>query len=68
MEYNLYADYEDTSGKVFKTGDLCVFDFLQQFRTIQTESVAQYSDMMNMLEGVKTDDKFQMLMLEKKLF
>jgi hypothetical protein len=45
-----------------------VFDFLQQFRTIQTQSVAEYSDMINMLEGVNVNDKFQMLMLEKKLF
>ena len=68
MEYDLYTEYEDTSSKIFKTGDLCVFDFLQQFRTIQTESVAQYSDMLNMLDGVNVADKFQMLMLEENLF
>ena len=68
MEYDLYAEYEDTSAKIFKTGDLCVFDFLQQFRTIQNQSVAEYSDKLNMLDGVNVADKFQMLLLEKKLF
>lgn len=68
LEYSLYEDYEDTSAKIFKTGDLCVFDFLQKYRTIQKDSVAEYSDKINMLEGVNTKSKFEMLMLEKKLF
>lgn len=68
LEYSLYEDYEDTSMKIFKTGDLCVFDFLQKYRTIQKDSVAEYSDKLNMLEGVDTKSKFEMLMLEKKLF
>lgn len=49
-------------------GDVCAFDFLQFFRNVQTESVGQYSDMINMLEGVDTKSKFEMLLLEKKLF
>jgi hypothetical protein len=52
---------------VFKK-DLCVFDFLQEFRKIQKDSVAEYSDKLNMLEGVDAKDKFNMLLLEKKLF
>jgi ferritin len=68
MEYALYEEYEDTSMKIFKTGDLCVFDFLQQYRVGQKESVAEYSDKLNMLEGTNTGSKFEMLMLEKKLF
>lgn len=68
MEYELYEAYEETSAKVFKTGDLCVFDFLQEYRTIQSKSVAEYSDKINILQGCNTGDKFQMLMLEKKLF
>ena len=64
----MYEEYEDTSMKIFKTGDLCVFDFLQKYRTIQKESVAEYSDKINMLEGVNTKSKFELLMLEKKLF
>lgn len=68
MEYDLYEAYEDTSMAIFKIGDLCVFDFLQFFRTAQKDAVAEYSDKLNMLEGVEPGDKFQMLMLEKKLF
>ena len=67
MEYELYEEYEDTSMKVFKTGDLCTFDFLQKYRSIQTASVAEYSDMINKLEGV-TANKFELLVLEETLF
>jgi len=48
--------------------DLCVFDFLQEFRMLQKQSVAEYSDKLNMLEGVDGKDKFKLLLLEKKLF
>lgn len=68
MEYDLYESYEETSMNIFKIGDLCVFDFLQFFRTAQKDAVAEYSDKLNMLDGVEPGDKFQMLMLEKKLF
>lgn len=66
IEYDLYEEYEETSVKVFKE-DVCTFDFLQFFRNIQRDSVAEYSDKLNMLEGVK-DAKFELLLLEKKLF
>lgn len=68
IEYKLYEEYEDTSMKVFKTGDLCTFDFLQHYRTIQRLAVAEYSDKLNMLEGVNPKDKMNLLLLEKKLF
>ena len=68
IEYALYEAYEDTSMKVFNKGDLCVFDLLQKYRTIQTESVAAFSDMMNVCSGVDDESKFEMLMLEETLF
>ena len=67
IEYDLYEKYEETSMKIFDAKDVCTFDFLQQFRAIQTKSVAEYSDKLNLLEGVK-GDKFELLLLEKKLF
>lgn len=67
-EYELYADYEEASMKIFDIGDLSVFDFLQDFRKTQKEAVTLYSDMLNKLEGVDVANKFQMLMLEEKLF
>lgn len=67
IELDLYTAYEETSVAVFAKGDICAFDLLQPLRQIQTESVAEYSDMLNMLEGTKAD-KFQLLLLEDKLF
>lgn len=68
IEYALYENYENDSATLINTGDMCVFDFLQRYRNIQTESVKEYSDMINILEGVDVSDKFQLLMLEEKLF
>lgn len=67
IEYDLYEAYEETSKKLFNM-DLCTFDFLQQFRLIQTKSVAEYSDKLNLLEDVDSKDKFKLLLLEEKLF
>jgi len=79
FEFKLYEDYEDTSARVFEAGDMCTFDFLQQYRTIQRTTVAEYSDKLNMLEGVvdrepeegeerERECKVDMLLLEEKLF
>lgn len=68
LEYDLYEEYEETSGKVFKEGDYCTFDFLQPLRSIQTQSVIEYSDKLNMLEGINRGSKFELLTIEKKLF
>jgi ferritin len=67
-EYKLYEEYEDSSMKIFKYGDLCVFDFLQFFRKAQKDSVATYSDMLNVLEGCNRGSKFEMLLLQEELF
>lgn len=67
IEYALYGAYVATSQAAF-TSDLCTFDFLTQFRNIQVESVAQYSDLLNKLAGVNVDSKFEMLALEETLF
>jgi ferritin len=67
IEYDLYEAYEETSKKLFNM-DLCTFDFLQQFRLIQTKSVAEYSDKLNLLEDIDGKDKFKLLLLEEKLF
>ncbi len=68
IELELYEAYEETSAKVFKSGDIGVFDFLKQYLEIQTKSVAEYSDMLNILDGVDVNDKFKMLLLEENLF
>lgn len=67
IEYALYGAYVETSKAAFAS-DLCTFDFLTQFRNIQVESVAQYSDILNKLAGVNVESKFEMLTLEETLF
>lgn len=68
IEYALYQEYEKDSVKVLEMGDTCVFDFLQTYRTIQMKSVAEFSDFLNVLDGCDCDNKFEMLLLEEKLF
>lgn len=67
IEYALYEKYERSSINIFEANDVCTFDFLQQFRKIQTDSVREYSDMLNKLDGVE-DTKLNLLLLEKKIF
>lgn len=68
IEYKLYEAYEQDSSKILKIGDICVFDFLQKYRHIQTTSVAEYSDMLNILVGIDVNSKFEMLQIEENLF
>lgn len=67
-ELELYELYEETSNKVFALKDTCVFDFLMFFRDAQQKSVAEYATKLNMLKGIDTSSKFQMLSIEKTLF
>jgi ferritin len=67
-ELELFHTYQENSTEVFNSGDIAVFDYLQFFRNAQNESVVTYSDMLSILIGTNLDDKFQMLMLEEKLF
>ena len=67
LEFSLYEAYEKTTMSVFEKGDTCTFFFLAQFNDIQRKAVAEYSDMLNMLEGVE-DEKCDLLLLEEKLF
>lgn len=68
LEYALYEAYEEDSVAIFKLGDICAFDFLQSYRMKQSQSVAEYSDMLNLLSDCDCDSKFELLLLEDKLF
>jgi ferritin len=68
LEYNLYEGYEDTSGEVMDMEDYCTFDLLQKYRTIQRESVAEYSDFLNKLELIDPSNKFELFYFENKHF
>ena len=65
-ELALYDAYNEICGTIEEL-DSAVYQFLTQFLTIQTESVAQYSDMLNLLQSVEPT-KINLLLLEKKLF
>lgn len=67
LEYNLLVDYNDISSKLL-TIDLTTFDFLQQFRKIQNESVAEYSDLLNAANLINVNNKFEVLYFENKYF
>mgnify|MGYP001497723866 CR=1 FL=1 len=67
IELSLLEKYNETC-ETIEDMDLSVYQFLTKFLEIQTSSVAEYSDKLNLLENCKTDDKFQMLMLEEQLF
>lgn len=67
MEYDLYEAYEEISAEILKK-DLCTFDFLQQYRTIQRMSVAEYSTFLNQLELIDKEDKNWVYEFEKRAF
>lgn len=68
VEYKLYEAYEKDSAALMDANDICTFDFLGDLRKIQVESVAEYSDMLNQLELIDKNDKFQVYYLEERIF
>ena len=67
LEYALFESYNRDSKQLFDT-DLTTFDFLTTYRTGQTESVIEYSDLLNAAELVNTDNKFEILYFEQTYF
>ena len=66
IEFMLYGAYEETAKEMFKA-DLCTFKLMQDMIQIQLKSIAEYSDMLNILEGVEAT-KINFLLLEETLF
>jgi ferritin len=67
MEYALMQSYNQNSSEIFAT-DLTTFDFLQEYRKIQKDAVVEYSDLLNALQLVDHQDKFQILYFEQTYF
>ena len=67
MEYSLYEAYEQTAKKML-TDDLCTFSLIQKYLNIQLEAVAEYSNMLNELALIDSNDKFQVYYFEKRVF
>lgn len=68
-EFELYLmkQYTKNSQDVFAE-DLITFDFLEQFRNIQRESVVEFNDLINGSNLVDKSDKFQVLYFEQTYF
>jgi ferritin len=64
IEYALFQKYVQNSHALFMS-DLATFDFLQEFRQIQTESVAEYSDLLNALQLIDIDKRLDLLHFEE---
>jgi len=64
IELDLMDKYNMSSAKLFGT-DLTTFDFLQVYRTGQKESVVEYNDLLNALELVDKNNKFEVLYFEQ---
>ncbi len=64
LELDLMMKYNETSSKLFAS-DLTTFDFLQTYRVGQKESVVEYNDLINALDLVNENDKFQVLYFEQ---
>ena len=68
IEYDLYEAYDEISMDIFNKKDLCTFDFLQGYRTIQRLAVAEYSTFLNQLETIDKEDKNWVYEFEKRAF
>ena len=67
VELNLMKAYNSISHELFQE-DLTTFDFLKYFRDIQKESVVEFNDLINGLQLVDMNDKFQVLYFEQTYF
>ncbi len=67
LEYDLLLKYANDSQKLILK-DIITFDFLQQFRQIQNDSVKEFSDLLNVLRLIDYNDKYQLLYFENNYF
>lgn len=67
IEFKLGEKYNEMSAKIFPA-HLPTFDFLQEFREIQTESIAEYSDKLNAAQLIDVNSKLDLLHYEERYF
>jgi len=67
IEFDLGEKYNETSADIF-TMHLPTFDFLQNFRELQTESIAEYSDLLNAAQLIDVSNKLDLLHYEERYF
>lgn len=67
LEYNLLGKYSGDQ-KVLFNEHPATFNFIQKYVDIQNQSVAEYSDLLNAIELINTDNKLDVLFFEKNYF
>jgi len=67
LEFDLFSAYNRVSTAVFPS-DLSTFDFLQELRIGQRESVAEYADLLNAAQLVNVANSFEILYYEQTYF
>lgn len=67
IEFDLGEKYNTTSADIF-TKHLPTFDFLQDFREIQNDSIAEYSDLLNAAQLIDVSNKLDLLHYEERYF
>lgn len=67
LEYDLFTKYNADSLKVFQN-DITTFDFLTEFREIQTESVIEYSDLLNAAQLIDPTNLLDIVHYEELYF
>jgi len=67
LEYDLFTKYNQTSRTILAK-DPSTFDFLGKYREIQNKSVAEYSDLLSVLDLIDPSNKFELLYFENNYF
>jgi ferritin len=67
LEFDLFEKYNETSMKIFQH-DLATFDFLQELREGQTQSVAEYSDLLNAAQLIDPTNLLDVIHYEELYF
>jgi ferritin len=67
LEYGLYLKYSENQNSLCGV-HAAVFNFIQKYTDIQTDSVAEYSDLLNALQLINVENKFDVLYFEQTYF
>jgi ferritin len=67
VEYKLGDEYQKDAVDVFSK-HLMTFNFLQEFVDIQTQSIAEYSDLLNAAQLIDVTNKLDLLHYEERYF
>ena len=67
LEYNLLQKYSDNQKELLNMHP-ATFNFIQKYVDIQNGEVEEYSDLLNALELVNKDNKFELLYFENTYF